>query len=225
MTVHQGLSLPHPGLFSHEAAGFPALRLPQASAGQRIGLFGGTFNPPHRGHRHVAVAALKRLGLDEVWWMVTPGNPLKSGADLPPLQRRVALTERFAQHPRMRVTAFESAIGTPFSAEAIRHARARRPGVKFVWVMGADNLASLHRWQNWRTILRLMPVAVVGRPGAAMAPLSAPASRAFSRYRLPEVMATGLADQKPPAWVFLHVPLDPLSSTALRSGSITAGMS
>ncbi|XWN34359.1 MAG: nicotinate-nucleotide adenylyltransferase [Devosia sp.] len=193
------------------------MRLPRASLGQRIALFGGSFNPPHKGHRHVALTGLNRLGVSQVWWMVTPGNPLKSSDDLPPLQHRIAQTETFADHPRMLVTAFEASLGTRYTADAVTILKRRFPYVKFVWLMGADNLATLHRWQKWRDIMRQVPVAVVDRPGASMSVMSSPAARAFASARRPEEQAGALADAAAPAWVFLHVPLDPTSSTLLRS--------
>lgn len=208
-----------PGLFSLEAVEFPALRLPPYGRGQRIGLFGGSFNPPHRGHRHLALTALRRLGLDQVWWLVTPGNPMKRNDGLPPLACRVAQARALADHPAMTVTAMEAAIGTRYSADAVRFLRRRLPDVRLVWLMGADNLASLHRWQHWRDIMRLVPVAVIDRPGAGHAALNAPAAQAFAATRLPEADARAIADVEPPAWVFLHVPLEPSSSTALRSSA------
>lgn len=211
-----------PGLLSLTAALDPALRLPSAAPGRRIGLFGGSFNPPHRGHRHLALTALRRLGLDEVWWLVTPGNPMKKNDGLPPLARRVALARRLADHPAMRVSGFEAAIGTRYSADLVRFLTRRRPGVRFVWLMGADNLASLHRWQKWREIVERVPFAVIDRPGAGFAALNAPAAQAYEWARLPETDARALADAKPPAWVFLHVPLEPSSSTALRSCGTTS---
>jgi len=211
------VTAPEPEGLARPCAGLPELRVPAVAFRQRIGLLGGSFNPPHKGHRHVALTALSRLSLHRVWWLVTPGNPLKSSDDLAPLERRVALTREMADHPRMVVTAFEAAIGTRFSADAIRYLRRRFPAVRFVWLMGADNLATLHRWQKWRDIMRLVPVAVIDRPGASLAALSSPAARAFARARRPEEQAGAIADAAPPAWVFLHVPLEPLSSTALRS--------
>ena len=194
-----------------------ALRVPPAGAGQRIGLFGGSFNPPHKGHRHVALTALQRLSLDAVWWLVTPGNPLKSGNGLAPLSRRIEMARRCARHPRMRVSAFEAAIGTRYSADTIRYVESRYPAVRFVWLMGADNLADFHRWQEWREIMNRVPVAVVDRPGASRAAMSSPAARAFASARLPERDAAALPRCAPPAWVFLHGPLEPLSSTVLRA--------
>ncbi|WP_371747309.1 nicotinate-nucleotide adenylyltransferase [Acuticoccus sp. I52.16.1] len=192
------------------------LKPPGAGFGQRIALFGGSFNPPHPGHRAVADTALRRLGVDRVWWMVTPGNPLKSNKELLPLLERIRLTERLADHPRMIVTAFEAAAGVRYSADAIGYLTRRYPAVRFVWLMGADNLATLHRWQGWRRIVRTVPVAVVDRPGASLPAISSTAARAFAAARRPESQAGALAWATPPAWVFLHAPLNPNSSTALR---------
>lgn len=196
------------------------LRVPRAVLGQKIALLGGSFNPPHRGHRHVALTGLARLGVNEVWWLVSPGNPLKSMDDLAPLEERVAATKALADHPRMVVTAFEATIGTRYTADTVRFLKHRFPTVRFVWLMGADNLATLHRWQRWRDIVRRVPMAVVDRPGATTSVLSAPAARAFAAARVPERQAPLLADIRPPAWVFLHVPRDPTSSTLLRAHNI-----
>lgn len=193
------------------------LRIPPVGIGQRIALFGGTFNPPHKGHRHVALTGLARLAVDQVWWMVTPGNPLKSHDGLSSLAHRVEETRAYADHPRMVVTAFEANYSFRYTADTISFVRRRFPTVKFVWLMGADNLATLHRWQNWRDIMRLVPVAVVDRPGASMSVMSAPAARAFAGARIPESQAAALPGTSPPAWTFLHVPLDPTSSTAMRA--------
>lgn len=194
------------------------LRIPPVGIGQRIALFGGTFNPPHRGHRHVALTGLSRLAVDQVWWLVTPGNPLKSHDGLSSLGERVAITRDYADHPRMVVTAFEANYNFRYTADTIAFMRRRFPTVKFVWLMGADNLATLHRWQKWREIMKLVPVAVVDRPGASMSVMSAPAAQAFAGARLPESQATALAGAVPPTWTFLHGPLDPTSSTAMRNG-------
>ena len=204
------------GVFSRTAQEKRYLRVPRAGLGQRVALFGGSFNPPHKGHRHVALTGLSRLGVDQVWWMVTPGNPLKSSEDQPPLAERVSATQDYADHPRMVVTGFEAVIGTRYTADSILFLKRRYPTVKFVWLMGADNLGSLHKWQKWRDILRLVPVAVVDRPGASMSVMSSPAARSFANARRPESQAAALANANPPAWVFLHVPLDPSSSTVLR---------
>lgn len=210
------MNAPVPRLAAQVGVAQHYLRLPHAEMGQRIALFGGSFNPAHKGHRHVALSGLSRLGVSMVWWMVTPGNPLKSSDDLAPLGTRLALSEEMAEHPRIEVTAFEAAIGTRHTAETITFLLRRYPAVKFVWLMGADNLATLHRWHKWRQIMRSIPLAVVNRPGASMAVMSSPAARAFASARRPEAQARELADRAAPAWTFLHVPLDPTSSTLLR---------
>jgi nicotinate-nucleotide adenylyltransferase len=192
------------------------LRIPHAERGNRIGLFGGSFNPPHSGHRLVADIALKRLGLDQLWWLVTPGNPLKDHSGLADLDTRVAKVTQLARHPAMRVSALEAGLGSSFSARTIARLRAVRPGLSFVWIMGADNLAGFHRWQNWRGIMESVPVAVVDRPGATLSAMSAPAAQAFARHRWPEAEAGRIATAQPPAWVFLHGPRDPASSTDIR---------
>ncbi|ADZ72568.1 nicotinate-nucleotide adenylyltransferase [Polymorphum gilvum] len=192
------------------------MKLPHAEPGNRIGLFGGSFNPPHSGHRLVAETALKRLGLDQVWWLVTPGNPLKDPSALAPLEMRIHRTSALADHPRMKVTAHECLLGTPYTARTIEMLQNRHPALRFVWVMGADNLASFHRWQDWRSIVARVPVAIVNRPGSGFATLSSPMAQAFHADRLAEEDAGLLPICKPPAWVFLHAPLDPTSSTRLR---------
>lgn len=195
------------------------LKLPHAEPGNRIGIFGGSFNPPHSGHRLVASTVLKRAGLDQVWWFVTPGNPLKSHSDLAPLETRLRMTSGVADHPRMKVTAYEAVLGTPYTARTVMALRAMRPQLRFVWVMGADNLGSFHRWQDWRAIVQSVPIAIVDRPGASMSVLSAPMAKVYEKYRLDEQDAALLADMEAPAWTFLHTPLDRTSSTELRQGS------
>ena len=192
------------------------LKLPHVEAGNRIGIFGGSFNPPHSGHRLVAITALKRLGLDQIWWLVTPGNPRKSHSDLAPLDLRLRETRALADHPRMKVTAFEKVLGSPYTAKTVMSLRAMRPSVRFVWVMGADNLASFHHWKDWRAIVGSVPIAVVDRPGASLSMMFAPMAKAFEKYRLPEEEAAMLPDLQPPVWTFLHSPLDRTSSTDLR---------
>jgi nicotinate-nucleotide adenylyltransferase len=191
--------------------------IPPHGAGQRIGLFGGSFNPPHEGHRRVALTALQRLYLDWVWWLVSPGNPLKRGRPLPPLEARLAATARIAAHPRMVATGLEAELGTSFTVDTIERLRQRRPVARFVWIMGADGLAELHRWGGWRGIAAAVPIAVVGRPGWEAAALSAPAAHALLPWRLPEAAAPALADYRPPAWLLLTAPRTPASSTALRA--------
>lgn len=197
---------------------FGSLRVkpPLVFAGQRIGLMGGSFNPPHQGHVIAAEAAVKRLKLDQLWWVVTPGNPLKAHDGLPPLDKRMALVRRYARGPRMKVTGFEAELGTPYTAATLAFLKQRYPGVHFVWVMGADNLATLDRWQHWRDIASLIPMAVVDRPGYRFKALAKPAAAALARCRLPEASAARLPVLRPPAWTMLTTRLSPLSSTDLR---------
>jgi nicotinate-nucleotide adenylyltransferase len=183
----------------------------------RIGLFGGTFDPPHAAHRAACLLALRRLGLDRVWWLVTPGNPLKDTRGLAPLAERIAAAKKLAHHPQIDVTDLEAEIGTSYTYETIFYLVRRCQGVHFVWIMGADNLRSFHRWQRWRSIAELVPIAVVDRLGPSLYSTVSVAAQALSRFRLPERAATKLADCKPPAWVFLHGLKSPLSSTALRA--------
>ncbi|MBS7543715.1 nicotinate-nucleotide adenylyltransferase [Ancylobacter oerskovii] len=193
------------------------LRIPPSAPGMRIGLYGGSFNPPHAAHRAASLLALKKLGLDRVWWLVTPGNPLKDNNGLPPLAERLALARRVADHPALVPTGLEAGLGTRYSHDTVAELVRRRPGVRFVWLMGADNLASFHRWQRWRDIAALVPIAVIDRPGLSLNATAAPAARALERWRLDERWAGRLAGLPPPAWVFLHGLKSPLSSTALRS--------
>jgi nicotinate-nucleotide adenylyltransferase len=190
--------------------------LPRSAPGMRIGLVGGSFNPPHAGHRLISLIALKRLGLDRVWWLVTPGNPLKDTAALPPLAARMAAARMLARHPRIDVSGFEAAIGTRYTYDAIAYLRRRCPGIHFVWVMGADSLATFHRWRNWRGIARLVPLAVVDRPGETCRAAQAKAAIVLARARLDEAQGRRLATAALPAWIMLHGPRSPLSSTWLR---------
>ena len=196
------------------------MRTPLALAGQRVGIMGGTFNPPHAGHMMVARTALQRLGLDQLWWVVTPGNPLKINGGLPPLAARVAQVQELARDPRMRVTGFEHELGSTFTVDSLAFLRRRHPGVHFVWVMGADGLASFHRWRDWRRIAQLMPMAVVDRPGYRLRALASPAARALVRVRQRESGALGLSLRAPPAWCLLTTRLSALSSTDLRAKSM-----
>ncbi len=193
------------------------IRLPPHARGLRIGLFGGTFDPPHAAHRAACLIAMRRLGLDRVWWLVTPGNPLKDTRGLAPLQERLDAARALAHHPRIDVSGVEAAIGARYTYDTVRTLVARCPGVHFVWIMGADNLRSFHRWQKWRGIANLLPIAVVDRVGPSLYATAGTAGQALSRFRIPETAATSLAYRRPPAWVFLHGLKSPLSSTALRA--------
>jgi nicotinate-nucleotide adenylyltransferase len=181
----------------------------------RIGLFGGSFNPPHAGHRLVTLTALRRLGLDRIWWIVTPGNPLKDTRGLPPQGARMDACRRIMGEPVIDITGFEAGIGTRYTLDTLRYLKRRCPAVRFVWIMGADNLIQFHRWQGWRAIARLMPVAVIDRPGATLKATASKAAQALAHARLPEHGARALAGQ-PGRWVLVHGRRSFLSSTGLR---------
>jgi nicotinate-nucleotide adenylyltransferase len=190
-------------------------RLPVHLPGMKIGLFGGSFNPPHEAHRAVSLIGLKRIGLHRIWWLVTPGNPLKDTRELAPLGQRIAAARQLVRHSRIDVTGIEALSGTRYSAETaawlLRHCR----GVHFVWIMGADNLASFHLWHDWQRLAALMPIAIVDR-GDTQRALASPAAQRFADSRIPEAMAPRLPFLAPPVWVFLHGLKSSLSSSSLR---------
>jgi nicotinate-nucleotide adenylyltransferase len=196
----------------------PAARaIPFYTNGMRIGLLGGSFNPPHAAHRAISLFAIKRLRLDRVWWLLTPGNPLKKHDGLHALAERAEAAQRTADDPRIDISCLEAVIGTRYTVDTITRLRRRVSGVHFVWIMGADNLAQFHRWKDWRRIASDVPIAVIDRPPQSFRALAAPAAQALARYRLPENQATRLADQRAPAWVFLTGMKSSLSSTGLRN--------
>ncbi|RCL02780.1 MAG: nicotinate-nucleotide adenylyltransferase [Candidatus Tokpelaia sp. JSC188] len=191
-------------------------RMPHVEKGLAIGLFGGSFNPPHKGHVLVANTALVRLKLDRLWWMITPGNPLKNSTDLAPLDERIAASEKLKNNPHICVTAFEEKIHTRYSADTIAYILQHNPDVHFVWIIGADNLASFHHWQHWRRIVKIVSIAVINRSGFERADISAPMTQTFARFRIPENMAALLALKKAPAWTFIHGRRSGLASSVLR---------
>jgi nicotinate-nucleotide adenylyltransferase len=190
-------------------------RLPMAAATMSIGLLGGSFNPPHEAHRQISLTALKRLGLDQVWWLVAPGNPLKDLAKLASLEDRVAAARKIANSPRIEVTGF--AGSSPYTIDLVTELKRRMPGVNFVWLMGADNLAQLHRWRSFDKIFAQMPIAVLDRPGFRLKARAGRAAQRFAPYRVDESDARGFARLEPPAWTILTHRLSDLSSTALRA--------
>ena len=191
--------------------------LPRNAPGMRIGLLGGSCHPAHGGHRMLSRTALRRIGLDAVWWLVTPGNPLKDNAGLPPLAARIAAAKAVAQDPRIAVTGLEADIGTRYTYDTIRYLTRRCPAVRFVWLMGADNLAGFHRWQRWQRIARLVPIAVIDRPGTTLRATRSRTAVQLAGRRLDERDSHLLPGSALPAWVFIHGPRSSLSSTALRA--------
>jgi nicotinate-nucleotide adenylyltransferase len=184
--------------------------------GMTVGLYGGSFNPAHEGHAHVAETALTRLGLDRLIWLVSPQNPLKSGHETEALERRIAAVRRYAASPSMIVADAETRMGSQYTIDTVRVLKARFPGVRFVWVMGADSLASFHRWRGWTQIMSQLPVAVVSRPWTGLKSRFSPAARRFAHARIPAAAARTLPYRTAPAWVYLPGPLSFASSTALR---------
>lgn len=199
----------------HSVAASPAI--PFYSNGMRVGLLGGSFNPPHAAHRAISLYALKRLQLDRIWWLVTPGNPLKQLHGQRDLQERAEAARRMANDPRIDVTCLEAVIGTRYTVDTITYLRRRCAGLRLVWIMGADNLAQFHRWARWQRIADEVPMAVIDRPPLSFRALAAPAAQALAPYRIPETDAASLADRRPPAWVFLGGMKLNLSSTGLRN--------
>ncbi|MEZ0260356.1 MAG: nicotinate-nucleotide adenylyltransferase [Alphaproteobacteria bacterium] len=184
-----------------------------------IGLLGGSFNPAHEGHRHISLQAIKSLGLDAVWWMVSPQNPLKSARDMAPLEQRVETARGVARHPKIHVTDIERQLGTQYTLDTIRALQQRFPRTTFIWLMGADNLANCHRWKNWQEIFKALPVCVLDRPPRHGSLKSVPAVERFRAYKVPQEQAIKLKTMTAPAWVMVRMPLNELSATAIRKKS------
>jgi nicotinate-nucleotide adenylyltransferase len=193
-----------------------AARLPMVSPRMRIGLLGGSFNPAHAGHVEISLTALKRLGLDQVWWVVTPGNPLKRSSKLLGVSQRVEAAKKIANHPRIAVTGFPGEKGPPYTVDLLTELKRRHPAVSFVWLMGADNLAEFHRWRSWQRIFETAPIAVLDRPGFRLKARASQAATRFQEFHVDESDAQGLARMTPPAWTIITHRLSPLSSTAIR---------
>ncbi len=190
--------------------------IPYARAGQAVGLLGGSFDPAHEGHAHITRVALTRFGLDRVWWLVTPGNPLKAHGPAP-LEARLARARAVMRHPRVEITGIEARLGTRYTAETLDALHRLYPGVRFVWLMGADNLADVHRWQRWRDIITSFPVGVIARPGTRSAARNGPAARVFRAARLPGRASHLLATSCAPAWCHINAPMLDVSSSQIRA--------
>ena len=200
-----------------DPGGGTALLHPNLWNGRKIGLLGGSFNPAHAGHRHISLYSLKALGLDQVWWLVSPQNPLKPTAGMAALTERISEARRVANHPRILVTDLECRLGTCYTADTLARIRCRFPRTRFIWLMGADNLRQIPRWRHWERIFATVPVAVLARPTYSLRALGGKAAQRFRRCRVKERRARRLACMKPPAWVFLRNPLHPASATEIRA--------
>jgi nicotinate-nucleotide adenylyltransferase len=201
-----------------KAAHPPSARVFGRAPRRRVGLLGGSFNPAHAGHRHISEIALKYLKLDEVWWLVSPQNPLKPAADMAPLSARLASAARHCNHPRMRATSVEAELGTRYTADTLKALRRRFPRTQFVWLMGADNLRQIPRWEAWSSIFHLLPIAVFARPAYDLRALAGKAAIRFKKSRRFLRHAGRLASLTPPVWVFFHSRLHPASGTSIRRG-------
>lgn len=190
--------------------------MPHARPGQTVGLLGGSFDPAHGGHVHITRAALRRFGLDRVWWLVSPGNPLKTRGPAP-LADRIARARQVMQHPRVTITGIEAALGTRYTAQTLAALHGRYPGVRFVWLMGADNLAQFHRWQDWQKIMNTVPVGVLARPGDRISARMSVAARVYRRWQLPGAASQLLGRVNAPCWCFVNIPMTDMSSTAVRA--------
>lgn len=186
-------------------------------SGRTVGLLGGSFNPAHEGHRHISLMALKHLGLDAVWWMVSPQNPLKSAKGMAPLQDRLQSARRAARHPQIVVTDIETQMGTQYTADTLARLRQYFPRTHFIWLMGTDNLRQVHRWQDWQDIFARHAVCVLDRPPRGNSLRSCPAFERFRDRLIPESAAADLKNRSLPAWTILHIPLNSLSATAIRA--------
>ncbi len=189
---------------------------PIAFPGMTVGLLGGSFDPAHAGHVHLTRESLKRLGLDRIWWLVSPGNPLKPNPPAP-LAERLAKARSVMKHPRVVISDIEARLGTRYTAQTLRRLMAIYPGVRFVWLMGADNLAQFHHWQQWEWIISHVSMAILARPGTRLEARGARAAEEFARFRVPAEAAKTLARKGAPAWCFLDMPMNDLSSSMIRA--------
>ncbi|MEP2920524.1 MAG: nicotinate-nucleotide adenylyltransferase [Sulfitobacter sp.] len=190
--------------------------IPYAAPGQVIGLLGGSFDPAHAGHVHITREAIKRFGLDQLWWLVSPGNPLKSHGPAP-MAARIAQARAVMEHPRVKITGIEARLGTRYTAQTIAALRRLYPAQRFVWLMGADNLAQFHLWQDWKQIMQTVPVGVLARPGERISARMSRAASLYGSYRIAGRHSGALAQAEAPAWCFVNVPMMDVSSSAIRA--------
>jgi len=216
-SMRRWVKIPAPPATAARPLGDRAPRPERAGGRRAIGLLGGSFNPAHEGHRHISLTAMKRLGLDEVWWLVSPQNPLKPVKGMAPFAKRLAGARAAARHFRIKVTDIESRLASTYTAETLTRLARRLPRLKFVWLMGADNLGQIDRWKDWPHIFRLVLIAVFARPTYSLRALAGKAARRFARFRLAEAAARSLVRNEAPGWVFLTGPQSPLSATAIRA--------
>ena len=201
---------------AEEFGGIWLLGFPKASSGLRVGLLGGSFDPPHTGHVHITKQALRRFGLDRVWWLVSPGNPLKTDGPAP-LAQRMAACRQIMQHPKVEITDIETRLGTQYTADTLMRLQEIYSNVQFVWLMGADNLANVHKWERWDWIFENVPVGVTSRPGEHLKAGASKAAQKYATARLPAAAGRILPFQKPPAWCLLEGPVVDMSSTEIRA--------
>ena len=219
MSSEEDLGKKRPG----ESVDPPIKPRPRRFSRRRIGILGGSFNPAHEGHRAISLDALRRLDLDEIWWLVSPQNPLKSPKGMASLSERLASARALANHPRIRATSIEAALGTRYTADTLAALKRRFPGTRFIWLMGADNLAEIHRWDRWTRIFHTVPVAVFARPTYCFKSLAGKAAHRFGRFRLSAGKGRRIGTRRPPAWAFFWSRLNPLSATTIRSGRRRGG--
>ena len=184
-----------------------------------MGILGGSFNPAHGGHLHISLLAMKQLRLDEVWWVVSPQNPLKNAAEMTPFAKRLASARVYAHHPDIVVTDVEQRLGTRYTADTLEAFKVCFPRTHFVWLMGADNLAQISDWQRWTRIFNLVPIAIFARAPYSFDALGGKAAHAFARFKLRNRDAGALVEREPPAWIFFHTRLHPGSATSIRAGN------
>ena len=189
---------------------------PVANAGQVVGLLGGSFNPAHAGHVHITKTALTRFGLDHVWWLVSPGNPLKTQSPAP-MAQRLGQARMIMDHPRVDITNIEDRLGTRFTAQTIAALQVRYPDVRFVWLMGADNLAQFHKWQDWQWIMENVPVGILARPNDRIAARLSKAANIYRHAMIPARASHVLGRGSAPRWCFINLPMLDVSSSAIRA--------